>query len=224
MSENISSRLSVAAIFVFMGFLMTIGMAAGTILNPDGGQFHNAIDPQVIIDELTSISSADVQMRLVGLVFDNFFIIGYMALFYGMFLLTKERDTFFPKLGFALGLTTGFCDLIENALHVALYNGVPNGWAPDPLVFANLWTFTFVKDISSYMAGFIFIIMLVVTINDPPRIKRYKLLLVIFVALYVVLGSIGILVPEFLMIRNLSFMVDMGAGAFLLNRMSKLII
>jgi hypothetical protein len=149
------------------------------------------MDPQVIINDLASATSADIAIRLAGIVFDTFFMVGYMAVFYGLFVLTKDKESFFPKLAFALGLITGFTDLVENAIQVALFNGIPAGWSPGGLYFATLWSFTFVKDLTSYMAGMIFIVLLLLTLSDPPNLRSSKLLLAILVGLYVVIGSIA---------------------------------
>lgn len=221
MSENISKQLKIASAFVFIGFLMTIGMAVGTVMDP-GGQFHEPMDPQIIIDNLATAETSDLYMGLTGIVIDTFFIVGYIAIFYGIFLLIRDEDPFFPKLGFILGITTGMCDMIENAIHVALYTGVPNGWTPDGLVFASLWSFTFVKDLTSYMAGMIFVVMLLVTLGGPSKMKIYKIALAVLVGLYVGLGSIAVVENSFLVLRNLSFMIDMLLGAVILNRLSSI--
>jgi hypothetical protein len=220
MSELIGTRLKVAAVFVFIGFLMTIGMTVGTLLDPEGGQFHEATDPQNIINDLTTAQPGEISLQLAGIVFDTFFIVGYVGIFYGMYLLIKEKEPFFPKLALALGLMTGFCDMVENAIHVALLNGIPAGWTPDDMYFATLWSFTFIKDLTSYMAGMIFIVMLIVALSNPPEMKIYKIVLAILVALYVGLGSIAIVENSFLILRNLSFMIDMLLGALILNRIS----
>jgi len=198
-------------------------MTVETLLNPDGGQYHAAMSIQEIINQIATSSSFVIKFQLAGIVFDSFFIIGYIGIFYGLYLLTKEKDDLFPKLGLAIGASTGILDLIENAIHVALLTGIPNGWTPDSLLFANLWTITFTKDLSSYMAGMIFIILLLVTLNDPPKLKVFKIVLLILVALYVGTGAIAVVEPSFLMIRNLSFMIDMGVGALLLHRISKVV-
>ncbi|MCK5240080.1 MAG: hypothetical protein KAR33_11055 [Candidatus Thorarchaeota archaeon] len=221
MKEDIGTQLRIASVFVFIGFLMTIGMAAGTILSP-GGQFHEPMDPQIIINELSTAEIGALYSGLTGIVIDTFFIIGYIAIFYGIFLLVRDKESFFPKLGMILGLTTGMCDMIENAIHVALYTGIPNGWTPDGLVFASLWSFTFIKDLTSYMAGMIFVVMLLMTLDGPIDMKLYKIVLAILVALYVGLGSIAVVENSFLLFRDLSFMVDMLLGALILNRLSKL--
>ncbi len=221
MTEELSDKLRIASVFVLIGFLMTIGMAIGTITAPEAGQFHEVTDAQQIIDTLASSSDSELQARLIGIVLDNFFIVGYIAIFYGIFILVRHKDSFFSSFGLAIGLATGVCDLIENAIHVALINGVPSGWQPDPLIFVNLWTFTFIKDITSYMAGMIFVILLLLSVNHPLGTRLYKFILAILVAVYVALGSIAIVVPEVLVVRNLSFMIDMGLGAYIMFAISR---
>ncbi len=221
MIEELAEKYRIVSIFVFLGFLMTIGMAICTVSNPEGGQFHEVIDIQIIIDTLASSEQSELQARLLGIVLDNFFIIGYIAIFYGIYSLVETKDSLFAKLALAFGLTTGFCDMIENAIHVALINGIPSGWIPDPVIFVNLWTVTFVKDITSYMAGLIFVILLLLSLNETPSLRFSKLILALLVGLYVLLGSIAIVLPEVLTIRNLSFMIDMGIGSFLMFSISR---
>ncbi|MFX1271458.1 MAG: hypothetical protein ACFFAX_07205 [Promethearchaeota archaeon] len=223
MTDN-SIRLRMASVFVFIGFLMTLGLTAVTLMSRGGSQLHEAMDPQVIIDDLSSATAADIDIRLAGIVFDTFFMVGYMAVFYGLYVLTKDKEAFFPKLALALGLTTGFCDLVENAIQVALFNGIPAGWSPDGLYFATLWSFTFVKDLTSYMAGMVFIVLLILTLSDPPNLRSTKLFLAILVGLYVVIGSIAVVESSFLLVRNLSFMIDMLLGSLILFRASNALV
>ena len=218
--DDIASRLKVVSVFIFLGFLMTLGMTVMTLLNPGGGNLYEVRAIGNVIADLIAASATDINIVLVGLVFDNFFIIGYLCIFYGLFLITKERDRVISMMGFALGLTTGFTDLIENALQVALLTGVPNGWVPADSVFSSLWIVMYVKDISSYMAGFIFIVMLLLTLNDRQEIRLSKMVFVFLLGLYVSLGVIAIIEPSFLVFRNLSFMIDMLIGSLLFRQMA----
>ncbi len=218
--DDIASRLRIVSVFIFLGFLMTLGMTAMTLLNPGGGSLYEVRVIGNVIADLLAASAADINITLVSLVFDNFFIIGYLCIFYGLFLITKERDRVIATVGFALGITTGFTDLIENAFQVALLTGVPNGWVPADSVFSSLWIVMYVKDISSYMAGFVFIVMLLLTLRDRQEIQLSKMVFVILLGLYVSLGIISIVEPSFLVFRNLSFMIDMLIGSLLFRQMS----
>jgi len=220
MMDDIASRLKVVSVFIFLGFLMTLGMTAMTLLSPGGGNLYEVRAIENVIADLLAASAHDINIVLVSLVFDNFFIIGYLCIFYGLFLITKERDRIISMVGFALGLTTGFADLIENALQVALLTGVPNGWVPADSVFSSLWIVMYVKDITSYMAGFVFIVMLLLTLSDRQEIRLSKMVFVILLGLYVGLGVIAIIEPSFLIFRNLSFMIDMLIGSLLFRQMA----
>ncbi len=220
MMDDIASRLKVVSVFIFLGFLMTLGMTAMTLLNPGGGNLYEVRAIGSVIADLLAASAQDINIVLVSLVFDNFFIIGYLCIFYGLFLITKERDRVISMIGFALGLTTGFTDLIENAFQVALLTGVPNGWVPADSVFSSLWVVMYVKDISSYMAGFTFIVLLLLSLSDPPEFKSSKLIFAILLGLYVSFGVVAIIEPSFLVFRNLSFMIDLLIASLLFRQMS----
>ena len=220
MMNDIASRLKIISVFIFLGFLMTLGMTAMILLNPGGGSLYEVRAIGNVIADLIAASPTDINITLVSLVFDNFFIIGYLCIFYGLFLITKEMDRVISLIGFALGLTTGIADLIENAFQVALLTGVPNGWVPADGVFSSLWIVMYVKDISSYMAGFVFIALLLLTLRDRQEIRLSKMIFVILLGLYVSLGIIAIVEPSFLVFRNLSFMIDMLFGSLLFRQMS----
>ncbi|MHA2160740.1 MAG: hypothetical protein ACXABE_17730 [Candidatus Thorarchaeota archaeon] len=220
MTDNIGSRLKVASIFIFLGFLMTLGMVAAIFLNPGGGDLYNVRPIASVILDLQEATAQDINIRLTNLVFDNFFMIGYLAIFYGLFLLTRTKEKLFAKVAFALGSLTFISDLIENAYQIAILTGVPNGWVPADNVFSSLWMFMYVKDISSYMAGFTFIVLLLLSMSDPPEFRTSKLVFVILLGLYVGLGVIAIIEPSFLVFRNLSFMIDLFVTSLLFRRLA----
>ncbi|MHA1944003.1 MAG: hypothetical protein ACW96M_06380 [Candidatus Thorarchaeota archaeon] len=220
MSESLISRLKVVSIFIFLGFLMTLGMVATTFLNPGGGNLYEVRPIANVIADLLTATPFDITIKLASLIFDNFFMIGYLAIFYGLYLITKGKDELFAKIGFLLGSVTFVTDLIENAFQIALLTGVPNGWVPADNVFSSLWVFMYVKDISSYMAGFVFIVMLLVSLNLPRDFREEKMILVILLGLYVVLGIIAIIDPSLLVYRNLSFMIDLLVASVLFRKMA----
>ncbi|MHA2025031.1 MAG: hypothetical protein ACW98U_03935 [Candidatus Thorarchaeota archaeon] len=220
MTDNIGSRLKVASIFIFLGFLMTLGMVAAIFLNPGGGDLYNVRPIASVILDLQEATAQDINIKLTNLVFDNFFMIGYLAIFYGLFLLTRTKEKLFAKVAFALGSLTFISDLIENAYQIAILTGVPNGWVPADNVFSSLWMFMYVKDISSYMAGFTFIVLLLLSMSDPPEFRTSKLVFVILLGLYVGLGVIAIIEPSFLVFRNLSFMIDLFVTSLLFRRLA----
>ena len=219
MTDDIGPRLKVASVFIFFGFLMTLGMTAMTLLNPGGGNLYEVRTITSVISDLLAASAQDINIKLVSLVFDNFFMIGYLAIFYGLYLLTKEKGNFIAKVAFALGSLTFITDLVENAFQIALLTGVPNGWIPPETVFSSFWLVMFVKDISSYMAGYTFIILLVLSLSDPPEFKTSKLTFVILLGLYVSFGVVAIIEPSFLLFRNLSFMIDLLLASLLFRQM-----
>ncbi|MFW9780132.1 MAG: hypothetical protein ACFFE8_14890 [Candidatus Heimdallarchaeota archaeon] len=222
MFNSKSSELNMVAMMVFLGFIMTLGMVTTTVIYPDGGQFHLAMDPSDIYAQLSAMSLSERDIMLGGIVFDTFFILGYLSLFYGLFLLVRHQGIFFPRLGLSLGLATAVCDLIENALHIAFITGAFNDWNADPILWVYLWAFTFTKDLTSYMAGIINVVLLLVTFSSPVNLRVTKLIFIIFFAFYILVGSLGVINPSFLLIRNLGFVIDLGISAILFYRASKM--
>jgi hypothetical protein len=111
-------------------------------------------------------------------------------------------------------------DLVENAYQVALLTGVPNGWIPADSVFSSFWVVMYVKDLSSYMAGFTFIVLLLLSLRDPPEFKSSKAIFVVLLGLYVSLGAIAIIEPSYLVLRNLSFMIDLLIASLLFRQIA----
>jgi len=220
MASATESPLKVISVFVFLGFLMTLGMTAATLLNPGGGNLYEVRQITNVILDLVGASAQDINIKLASLVFDNFFMIGYLAIFYGLFLLTREKEDLLAKVAFALGSLTFISDLVENAFQVALLTGVPNGWVPADNVFSSLWVVMYLKDISSYMAGFTFIVLLLLSLSAPPEFRSSKVIFVILLGLYVGLGVVAIIEPSFLVFRNLSFMIDLLIASLLFRRMT----
>ena len=220
MTDDIGSKLKVVSVFILMGFLMTLGMTATTLLNPGGGNLYELRPIASVIADLVAATPQDISIKLAGLVFDNFFMIGYLGIFYGLFLLTRDEEKMIAQIAFLLGSLTFISDLVENAFQVALLTGVPNGWVPADAVFSSHWTVMFVKDISSYMAGFTFIILLLLSLSKPPEARVSKLVFVILLGLYVGLGVIAIIDPSLLIFRNLSFMVDLLVASILFRQLS----
>ncbi|MHA1949508.1 MAG: hypothetical protein ACW99G_07425 [Candidatus Thorarchaeota archaeon] len=220
MTDTIGPRLKVASVFIFLGFLMTLGMTVTIFLNPGGGNLYEVRPIANVIADLVGATAQDINIKLASLVFDNFFMIGYLAIFFGIYLLTREKEEFFAKIAFLLGSLTFVSDLVENAFQVALLTGVPNGWVPAANVFSLLWIVMYVKDISSYMAGFTFIVLLLLSLNNPPEFKSYKVVFIILLGFYVGLGVIAIIEPSFLLFRNLSFMIDLLFASVLFRQIA----
>jgi hypothetical protein len=199
---------------------MTLGMTVTTILNPGGGDLYEVRPIANVIADLVGASAQDINIKLASLVFDNFFMIGYLAIFYGLFLLTREKEELIAKVAFTLGGVTFVSDLVENAYQVALLTGVPNGWIPADSVFSSFWVVMYVKDLSSYMAGFTFIVLLLLSLRDPPEFKSSKAIFVVLLGLYVSLGAIAIIEPSYLVLRNLSFMIDLLIASLLFRQIA----
>jgi hypothetical protein len=220
MEEN-GSQFKVLTVFVLIGFVMTLGLIFLTVMFPDSsGQYHEIMNPNTIVTELNT-DSEQVKISLYSIIIDNIFIVGYFSVFYGAYLLTKSQDPIIPKFGFAMGMSTAIFDFLENAVLVGLINGVPAGYTPDSLMFGIQWLFMSFKDISSIVATLVFGVLLLISLNSPENLRVRKLVLALFLLLYTVLGSLGLMDPLFLQLRNLSFVLDMAVASGVFYSISK---
>ncbi|MHA1989572.1 MAG: hypothetical protein ACW98A_01315 [Candidatus Hodarchaeales archaeon] len=215
------SKFKTITVFVLIGFIMTIGMAFLTIVFPDStGQLHVIDNPANIISDIRT-NAEHRNISLFSIILDNFFILGYFALFYGAYLLTKNLDPIIPKASFAIGVFTAIFDILENALLIGIFNGIPVNYTPDNLIFGILWFFVSVKDIFSVLATFSFAIMFLLTLNTPKNLRIQKMVLAGFLLLYAVLGALGLMSALFLELRNLSFVIDMAVASAVFYSISR---
>jgi hypothetical protein len=208
------SKFKLISVFVFIGFLITVGLLLLTLANPATSQYHIIENPATIKATLTADPML-VASNLAGIALDNFFIVGYFAIFYGLYLLTKPVDINVARAAFLFGSMTVLFDLLENSVLISIFNGVPAGYEPDNLIFGLLWVCTSIKDSSSYISAIIFFVLLLQGRNHYRPLKTTKIVLALFLLLYFALGSLGIISSIFLLLRNLSFVVDMAVSTVL---------
>jgi hypothetical protein len=215
------SKFKVLTVFVVIGFLVTIGLVFLTVMFPDSlGQIHEIDDPVSIANELLA-NPEQRNISLYSIILDNFFILGYFSLFYGVYLLTKDLDPVIPKSAFILGIFTAVFDILENSLLLGILNGVPVGFTPEELLFGIFWFFMSVKDIFAVLTTFTFAILLLIGLNDQKSIRIHKLVLAGFLLLFTFLGSLGLMSPLFLQLRNVSFVVDLAVASVVFYSISR---
>lgn len=210
--EEVGSKFKVLTVFVIIGFLMTIGLIVLTIMFPDSlGQIHEIESPISIANKIGDPEQRNIS--LYSVIIDNFFILGYFALFYGAYLLTKDLDAIIPKTAFIFGIFTAVFDILENSLLLGILNSIPVGYTPEDLIFSIFWFFMSVKDIFAVLATFIFAILLLIGLNDQKSIRIHKIILAGFLLLFTFLGSLGLMSPFFLQLRNISFVIDLAVAS-----------
>ena len=150
---------------VFMGGIFSLIMAIITSYSKTEPQFFWAENTSLLIEQLSSNVSVSRTVLMFS-IFDNLFVVGYMVLFYGLYLLVKNFSEDVSKLALFLGWLTGFFDIIENVLNIFLAIGVPNGYQPIPLHLFSMWFATYSKDVLSVVAVFLFLMLLLDLLLD----------------------------------------------------------
>ena len=207
-----NSKFKLVGLIVFIGFIATLFFIVLMIMYPDSGQFHDYADRAT---QAATLTPEQAQINIYTIIVDNFFIVGYSAIFYGLYLIAKESDEFWAKLGLIFGFITVFTDLIENGFVVSINNGIAAGFQPDNLVWSIFWTISAIKDISSYMCAFLFVVLLAYSLNVDPKLRVKKAIFIILLGSFSIIGSLGLFSPLFLQIRSALFVIDLLIASIL---------
>ena len=209
-----NSQFKIISVFVFLGFLATMGLLLLSFIAPDASQFHLPSDNAVQLLMPSTMTRDQANQNIWSVIIDNFFIVGYTGIFIGSYLYIKEAG-FYAKFALIFGLVTTATDIIENGIVVAISNSITIGYQPDPLLWGLFWSISAVKDISAYVSAFTFAILFLLTLNDKPAIRFNKLVFAVLFILFAFIGSLGLFSPLFLTIRNVLFVVDLLLASYL---------
>lgn len=209
-----ASPFKIIASFVFVGFLATMGLLVLRFVAPNASQFHLPSDSAIQLVMPSTMTRAQADENIWSVIIDNFFIVGYTGIFFGAYLYIKDIG-YYAKFALFFGLVTTLTDIIENAMVVAISNSMTFGYQPDPLLWGLFWSISALKDISAYVATFTFALLFLVTLNEKPSIRTNKLVFVILLFLFAIIGSLGLFSPMFLNIRNILFVVDLVIASYI---------
>ena len=211
--------------FVFIGFLATIGLLLLTIIVPDASQFHLPASDTTSLQLLmpSNMTRSQANQNIQSIIIDNFFIVGYTGIFLGAYLYVKEVK-YYAKFALIFGLLTTATDFIENAMVVAISNSMVIGYKPDPLLWGIFWSISSLKDISAYVSTFTFAVLFLLTLNDQPKIRFNKLVFVILLFLFAIIGSFGLFSALFLTLRNVLFVFDLVIASILFYKTNESIL
>ncbi len=218
-NETRKNPYLVISFFTAFGFLMTIGFILISFVEPNASQFHVATNQSKVITTYQDANAA--RFSGLSITLDTFFLIGYTAIFYGLYLLSKDENLFFSRVALSSGMATAVLDLLENAILTSLAIGIPNGYHPDDLVFGVLWSITYLKDAFSYVAAFIFFALLILSTSTDANFKKHRIIFAIMLAFHAFVGTMSFAYPELLLIRDLGFVMDLIIATILFLLIAK---
>jgi len=213
MSQN---TFKIISAFVFLGFLATMGLLALRFIAPTASQFHLPAEGDTDLVFPTTMTREQADANIWSVIIDNFFIVGYTGIFIGAYLYVREVD-YYAKFAFVFGLVTTAMDIVENAFIVAISNSMAmtTSYKPEPLLWGIFWSISAVKDISAYISAFTFAVLFLLTLNDKPSLRSNKLIFVVLLLFFALIGSLGLFNPTFLTIRNVLFVLDLVIASIL---------
>ena len=205
---NKDEKFKLIGLVTLLGGIFSLAMAALILSLGKPPQFFDAKNISEVISELRN-NNKFVSTLLLFTAFDNLFVVGYMTLFYGVYLITKGYEENLSKLALLFGWLTGLFDLIENAFNVFLAVGVTHGFEPGELYFTLMWSSTYLKDGFSVVATYLFFVIFLGKIIFEREYKAGELIIAILLLFYVITGSTTIINPAFVAIRNITLVLVM---------------
>ncbi len=213
-------RFKLIGLVTLLGAFFSLAMASLTISLGKPPQFFDARNTNNIISELKDNTEL-VSTLLLFTAFDNLFVVGYMILFYGVYLLTREYEENLSKLALAFGWLTGIFDLIENTFNVFLAVGATHGFEPGELFFTFMWSSTYLKDGFSIIATYLFFVLFLGKIIFEKEYNSSEVIIAVLLLFNVITGTTTIVNPAFVVLRNITLVVVMFIASIVFMREKK---
>jgi len=206
---TIPDNFTYPAIGTAIGVIAVIALViCGLIFPADVSKMDR---PQEIMHFIT-IAKAYQHQILLLITLDTIFIGGYLALFIGLYLMSRDFSDEIAIIGLIFGILTALLDILENALLVAMIQGINRGWLPGDGIYGTVWTINMLVDLLSYITILLFAIIYG-TIYRP---RSRKFTMAILLILYVIIGLISLIIPELLVIRSVFFIIGLAWTSWVL--------
>lgn len=194
-----------AALAAVVAFVAVIFQAIAGSSLPDGIVAQPGIPTPVEQFVRVSNEYPDTALGFFGA--DSMFVLSYLLVFVGLYVLVNETARPFALIGMGAGILTALFDATENAYFITYALGAKAGLPltnPDlPLVYilTNLkWMAAFA---TLYAFGVVF-----------PRRNWLDWLMVGLMLLFPIIGVLGVANPSLILVRGLFFLVGMPLFAF----------
>lgn len=207
--KTLYQAATIASVVAFIA--VTTQAAAGFSL-PQGVQVQPAFP--VPLEQFVRASNEFPDTALGFFGADSLFVLSYMLVFIGLYVVTAERARPFALIGLGLGIFTALMDASENAFFITYALGAKNGIPltnPDvPLIYilANLkWMGSFA---TLYAFGLVF-----------PRTGWLGWLISALMLVFPIVGVLGIANPSLIVVRGLFFLIGMPLFALYFWQLSR---
>jgi hypothetical protein len=203
----------VATLAALVAFAGVIGQLIATSSVPSG---YVQLQPSipVPVDEFLRGSREFPNTSLAFFASDTVFILGYVLVFVGLYVLTAERARPFASLALGLGILTAAMDTLENTVFITYSLGANQGFPLEIAALPLIYIVTNVKWVAAFGTLFTFGLIF-------PRRKPLEWMISALMLLFVALGVIGIALPSAIPLRGLFFLVGMPLFAWFFWGQSK---
>jgi len=194
-----------AALAALVAFIAVIVQAiAGTSL-PDGIQVQPGI-PVPVEDFVRATNQyPDTTLGFFGA--DSLFVLSYLLVFVGLYILAAETARPFAVIGLGAGVLTAIFDATENAFFITYALGAKAGLPLTNPDLPILYILTNLKWMAAFATLYTFAVVF-------PRRNWLDRALVGLMVLFPLVGVLGVANPGLILVRGLFFLVGMPLFAF----------
>jgi hypothetical protein len=200
---------ALAALIALMGVLGQLGALSGI---PADVQLQPSIP--VPVDEFLRGSREFSRQSLMFFASDSVFVMGYLLVFTGLYVVTAERAMPFAKMALGLGIATGVFDTLENTVFITYSLGANEGFPLDSAALPLIFIVTNLKWIAAFGTLLTFGLIF-------PRRDMFTWVISALMVVFTVVGVAGIALPDLIAWRGLFFLVGMPLFAWFFWQGSK---
>ncbi len=164
-----------------------------------------SLQPTLPVGSVSEFATATNEYPHLALRFftaDSFFIIAYLMVFIGLFTAVVDRSRIFAFLGLGAGIITGILDAVENSFYITYaFESLHGVQLTDPAL-PLVYIITNLKWMGAFVAFAAFVLVW-------PRKDLLGWLTSAVMSLFIIVGVLGLVMPELVDYRGLFFFVGM---------------
>jgi hypothetical protein len=200
---------ALAALIALMGVLGQLAALSGI---PTDVQLQPSIP--LPVDDFLRGSREFPSQSLMFFASDSVFVMGYVLVFAGLYVVTAERARIFAKLALGLGIATAAFDTLENTVFISYSLGANAGFTLDNAALPLIFIVTNLKWLAAFGTMLTFGLIF-------PRRDSLSWVISGLMVVFTVVGVAGIVFPNLIAWRGLFFLIGMPLFAWFFWQGSK---
>ena len=195
-----------AALAAVLAFVAVIFQAVAGTSMPDGISVQPSGFPVPVADFVrASNEQPGIALGFFGA--DSLFVLSYLLVFTGLYVVTAEKARPFALIGLGAGIFTALMDATENALFIVYAQGAQNGLPLTDPALPLIYVLTNLKWMGAFAALYAFGVVF-------PRRGPLEWIIVVVMLAFPLVGVLGVASTGLIALRGLFFLVGMPLFAW----------